>query len=607
MAQTLKLRRSNTAGAVPTTGQMETGELAMNTADGKLFLKDNSSVRPIVTVDNLVTGSIYLSGSISASKITFPDIGTVGGPQIIANGRLNLDGQSVYIYMSETPSDNFVVTNIKEPSDIIPNAVLVYATSSGTIFYTASSAIGAPPLTGTPQQVVFIGNDSNPAGSTELTFNPTSGKFSVGDISPPVATTTNNPWNQSGYEATGSTIISEKNALITNATYTRTRFNLLGLSDSDGAGGVIGGAIPANTFPTAYNAPTPGLLPPPINLDDGRMGINGELRLGNLWASVYANGRTDVSTYGSFISLPGSPGIVMGEGGLRLFTSESMKFDMSGSLLTPKESSSIEFALADDSNDPALTVKVRNPANGTQVTALYISQSGGRPLIGVNTTDPKSTFDIRAVKDDGKGSEFVLQSTRTARGGEVGDLAGTISFTIDSGSFKDYKTSGSVSSIESEITSINDSGVTGDLILKTSDTIKAGPTEVLRINPTTSTFKSTIKTEQSLIIGTNSVLITNVEDNTISGDVATINTWVTGSYNGALYDYTLTKTATGARTGQFMVMAFNGEITYTDTSTQQIGGSGEYPSLIAELGSSVVSVKVVSGSGYVFKSLRRLI
>lgn len=77
MAQTVKLKRSSVAGNVPTPGQMETGELAMNTADGKLFLKDNILVRPIVTTGGwagavttpLITGSIHLTGEVRAQNI----------------------------------------------------------------------------------------------------------------------------------------------------------------------------------------------------------------------------------------------------------------------------------------------------------------------------------------------------------------------------------------------------------------------------------------------------------------------------------------------------------------------------------------------------------
>ena len=77
MAQTVKLKRSSVAGNVPSSGQMSSGELAMNTADGKLFLKDNYLVRPIVTTGGwapaistpLITGSIHLTGEVRAQSL----------------------------------------------------------------------------------------------------------------------------------------------------------------------------------------------------------------------------------------------------------------------------------------------------------------------------------------------------------------------------------------------------------------------------------------------------------------------------------------------------------------------------------------------------------
>lgn len=41
MANTIKIRRSATQGAVPTTAQLALGELALNTYDGKLYAKKN--------------------------------------------------------------------------------------------------------------------------------------------------------------------------------------------------------------------------------------------------------------------------------------------------------------------------------------------------------------------------------------------------------------------------------------------------------------------------------------------------------------------------------------------------------------------------------------
>jgi hypothetical protein len=44
MADTIKIKRSSTAGAVPTVGQLAQGELAVNLADKKLFTKDASNI-----------------------------------------------------------------------------------------------------------------------------------------------------------------------------------------------------------------------------------------------------------------------------------------------------------------------------------------------------------------------------------------------------------------------------------------------------------------------------------------------------------------------------------------------------------------------------------
>jgi len=47
----IRLRRSATAGAVPTTAQLNLGELAINTYDGKLFLKkDVSGTETVVEI-----------------------------------------------------------------------------------------------------------------------------------------------------------------------------------------------------------------------------------------------------------------------------------------------------------------------------------------------------------------------------------------------------------------------------------------------------------------------------------------------------------------------------------------------------------------------------
>lgn len=51
MANTVRLRRSSVQGAVPTTAQLALGELAINTYDGKAFLKrQQGAVEAIIEI-----------------------------------------------------------------------------------------------------------------------------------------------------------------------------------------------------------------------------------------------------------------------------------------------------------------------------------------------------------------------------------------------------------------------------------------------------------------------------------------------------------------------------------------------------------------------------
>ena len=73
MAQTIKLRRSSVAKNVPTTAQLDLGELAINTNDGKIYFEKNdgaASIQTIVTTDSQTTGSIEITGAITGSHLT---------------------------------------------------------------------------------------------------------------------------------------------------------------------------------------------------------------------------------------------------------------------------------------------------------------------------------------------------------------------------------------------------------------------------------------------------------------------------------------------------------------------------------------------------------
>lgn len=94
----------------------------------------------------------------------------------------------------------------------------------------------------------------------------------------------------------------------------------------------------------------------------------------------------------------------------------------------------------------------------------------------------------------------------------------------------------------------------------------------------------------------------------ISSDTPTnVDSFLTSSYNGGIYDYTLISSGVGARTGQFMIIQDNNEVDFTDVSTPSIGGGSGEPNITAEINGSNLEVKVVSGSGYTFKSISKKI
>ena len=52
MANNIKLKRSAVAGKQPTTADLQLGELALNTYDGKLYTKKNDGTESIIQIGN---------------------------------------------------------------------------------------------------------------------------------------------------------------------------------------------------------------------------------------------------------------------------------------------------------------------------------------------------------------------------------------------------------------------------------------------------------------------------------------------------------------------------------------------------------------------------
>ena len=85
MAQIIRLRRSSVSGQKPTNSNLELGELALNTTDGKAFMSKSgslgTSIEELIITNASNTGSINLSGSIKLLGNQ-----TITGSLIVSNG-----------------------------------------------------------------------------------------------------------------------------------------------------------------------------------------------------------------------------------------------------------------------------------------------------------------------------------------------------------------------------------------------------------------------------------------------------------------------------------------------------------------------------------------
>ena len=82
MAQKILLKRSGVSGSIPTTSQIDLGELALNTYDGKAFMHKQSGstdeVVEFVVAGSRTSGSISLTGAVTASAFVGSGAGLTG-------------------------------------------------------------------------------------------------------------------------------------------------------------------------------------------------------------------------------------------------------------------------------------------------------------------------------------------------------------------------------------------------------------------------------------------------------------------------------------------------------------------------------------------------
>jgi endosialidase-like protein len=132
MATPLILKRSAVAGKVPTTAQLASGELAINTYDGKLFLKQEGGGAAVVEIGPVTsvagkTGAVTLSksnvglGNVNNTSDAAKPISTA--TQTALNGKASLSGDT---FTGTVTAPNFVSSSdrrLKSDVATISNAL----------------------------------------------------------------------------------------------------------------------------------------------------------------------------------------------------------------------------------------------------------------------------------------------------------------------------------------------------------------------------------------------------------------------------------------------------------------------------------------------------
>ena len=88
MTQTIKLKRSATQGSAPSTSDLALGEVAINTYDGKMYIKKDDGTASIVEISGGGSGSAYTRYTYTATsaQTTFSVTYEVGFVDVWLNG-----------------------------------------------------------------------------------------------------------------------------------------------------------------------------------------------------------------------------------------------------------------------------------------------------------------------------------------------------------------------------------------------------------------------------------------------------------------------------------------------------------------------------------------
>ena len=116
MSQIVKLRRSSVPGQKPTNSNLQLGELALNTTDGKVYMAKSGSLGPsveeLISTNTVNTGSLHLVGSITASAFSGSASGLTNVPFHITGS--DVEGNTYNKQFTKLQFDDSTGLNVSE-------------------------------------------------------------------------------------------------------------------------------------------------------------------------------------------------------------------------------------------------------------------------------------------------------------------------------------------------------------------------------------------------------------------------------------------------------------------------------------------------------------
>lgn len=155
MAQSIILKRSSLPGKVPDTGSLNVGEIAINTYDGKLFIKRSGnldSIEGIVATNSITTGSITLTKTGSFGELVITQDANIARDLYVTNhiigaGDIDISGDitgssallsgSLILSGSQTITNNLVVLG-----EVNARQFNISVISSSVLFQSGSTKFG---------------------------------------------------------------------------------------------------------------------------------------------------------------------------------------------------------------------------------------------------------------------------------------------------------------------------------------------------------------------------------------------------------------------------------------------------------------------------------